>query len=210
MGDVSLEGPGTITVGGYAVKGPPPLPCRPSTGLRVFRGAGFSSRRVAVELPANSTSTLVVQTPVGGDPPWPGMEAGVDYWIENASGGTLAAAQRIVSPRVRVVGRSGVQIELYADPPGQLAGGGCHSSPVAPGAEVVVHGTTNPPVAGQLLDLVYVPPGGYQPLPLATVRADSAGGFAYRDWRPTLPGQTRLGPSTARSRPSWWTTSPFR
>lgn len=181
---VALEGPGRMELG-------PELHGDPA---RCLRGSVIHFTTVDVTLPADSISTLVARYRTGFAPPLPGARYGL---VAEASGGTLDRPVSIELPGPRLRGRRGVRIglqtaprssdEIFVEPPS-----------IRRGQPISLSGTTDPPVAGQRIELRYRyegseatggrPAGGV----LATIRADRRGRFRHRGWRPRRRGLYRL------------------
>jgi len=111
--------------------------------------------------------------------------------------------QRIRSPSPANGGRHGVRIDFRSEPAGTPGGCPRTFTPVDRGEDILLSGTADTAVAGQLMTIRAVrsePDGGPSgnripagdPFELARVRIDERGDFAYR-WRPTEPGDYTIG-----------------
>ena len=197
LSDMVLEGPGVVVnrggnFGHYDRFCTPLLP--DSHGSN-----NFGTRFIEVEIPAGSTAAVALPARPGAQAPWRGMDLAVEF----AVGQDSQAPETLRSPSPANSGRHGVWISLSSDPAGVPGGCPTDFTPVASGKEILVSGSADSAVAGQLMTIRAVPSepglgGGVStrrplgaPIDLARVRIGSDGTFAYR-WRPP-PGDHTLG-----------------
>lgn len=154
--EVRLDGPGTLRQGssthGDPCTGPfhVPLP-------RAFSGAIGQSYSQIVELPAHTQTTLVVPAGVTHYAPWPDTRHRISVFRE-LYGGTLQEGGPLPVPELKPAGRRGVRVTLQTTPDTTLKPCGAPIE-VSTNRAIGLTGTTDPPIPGQLLDVVVVEPG---------------------------------------------------
>lgn len=201
LDEMTLEGPGSVRNRSAAILIADRF-CTPVLPDSHGEGSYFRQSSIEVDVPADSTTALVLPASTyggTGSAPWSGMDLAVEFEL----GGDALGQPPIRSPSPVNGGRRGVRISFRADPVG--APGGCPLTftPVNLGDEVLLSGTAETSVAGQLMTLRAVRsrpgsgPSGNRipegaPSELARVRVAEDGTFAYR-WRPTAAGDYTLG-----------------
>jgi hypothetical protein len=145
-----------------------------------LRGSTSGVDEFFVDLPANTTTTVVQPVSAVSRPPWPGTDYTPRLKLLSPGGGVIAV------PHVRMTGQQGVHIRLRAAPilprlsPGPVRG------PLRPRRPVVIRGATSPSLADAVIDLstIWANRGHLGHQPLGRVRTDRAGRFRTRPWRP--------------------------
>ena len=180
-----LEGPGTLSAGSSAHLDQ--FPCH-SSELRDRHGGLEFAQEYDVDLPAGTTSTVVVEAVVAADAPWPGDRYGMRLraFPRHGEGATLEAGREIPVAAPEPGGRTGAPIFLDADLP-EPASGRCEV-PEHTGGAVELGGRTDRALAGQELVLRVVAPGRRSATDLARVRVGADGRFAGPPWRPRALG----------------------
>jgi hypothetical protein len=149
---VSLEGPGTLTPTG---EGMALIACSPTTGLAAH---GYEPRYpgFVVELPANSTSTLVARYRTGEFALWPGSDLRLTMRAGRQTGGygasTLSREVEVRSPNVALSGRTAPRVELWTSPqssPGVYA----KLRPLQAGSPLTISGRVTPARRGRRVSL---------------------------------------------------------
>lgn len=192
-GPVTLEGPGTLA--GPAFHHGDAFPCS-SSELRERHGGQYTGARFGLELPAQSTSTLVFETSVGLMAPWP--QDRYAAWLQ-ASGGTLDRETEIPVAAPAPGGRTGVRLEIQVAP---ASGRICRDMPPpVDGEPITITGRSEPPLGGQQVLLRYVPPGQRAAVTLASVPVASDGTFSYSGWRPQESGVYEVAAEYTSQRP---------
>lgn len=117
-----------------------------SAGPRCVRGPlepGGGGQRVS--LPPNSVTVLSYPVRLAA-PPWPGVRPTAGVWAYVPAQDPGARAYQLGSRRLRAVGQSGVRISL-AVKRGEVRVNRSGAAVVRHGANVLIAGTTDPPVA---------------------------------------------------------------
>ena len=195
--EVRLDGPGTLRQGS-STHGDPctgrihvPLP-------RAFSGSIGQSYGQIVELPAHTQTTLVVPAGVTRYAPWPDTRHRISVFRE-LYGGTLQEGGPLPVPELTPAGQTGVRVTLQTTPDTAIR-------PCDAPFEISTHrairltGTTDPPIPGQLLDVVVVEPGTTEPRLSERVRVADDGSYSAT-YTPLRSGMRR---SIATSRASAW------
>ena len=183
-GAVRMEGPGTA--------GPVPCPAIAAPapcsrfGFAEWHGRGYNfSERVPIEIPANTTTTIVVRGQADEDAPWRGVAYSADLAVE---GGTLERPWSLQAPGIPNDGRHGVKITLATDVPGADV---CGTPPATTARPVTISGTTDlAGDPGQLIRLQIGEPSGRTRI-LAELRTAQDGSFRHT-WTPAGPGRYEL------------------
>ncbi len=194
---VELEGPGTLTPSG---EGMALIACSPSSGLAAH---GYEPRypSFVVELPANSTSTLVARYRTGEFDLWPGSDLRLTIRAGRKTTGygaaTLSRDVQLRSPGVTLSGRPAPRIELWTSPqssPGVYA----KLRPLEAGAPMTISGRVVPARARRRVSLWTIRHGeGEEPRRLATVSTDARGRLRLRTRTPERSGSYELWARTA-------------
>lgn len=193
-----LEGPGVMRVGPSSHGDI--FPCSRSD-LRGRHGLLSYFQTFELDLPPESTSTLVFIAPLARDAPWPGERYALDLRAANGfqEEGTLGGPAAIPVAAPAPVGRTGVRLALTTDPPS--GGSACADPPRHDKRPIMISGRSDPPLAGQQVELRYVPPGERASVPLASVPVRDDGTFEYANWRPRASGVYELAAVYRAQRP---------
>lgn len=185
--ETRLEGPGELTTPGRG-SGIPFC----STSRNAYHGYEPRSVGYDIALPPQASSTLTATYNTGLTAPWPTLDYRLTFLLrpELFSGGqgTLVESATVRPPQPEVAGRFGVEIRLAIAPYG-AARPFPRFPEIKSGRRIRIAGRTSPRLRRQIVNLRYTGPGSRTLRPLATVRTDWQGRFAYRKWAPRRPGR---------------------